>query len=243
MEGLYLAIGAGALALAFAVYLTYRVLRAEEGTERMQEIGAAIQEGANAFLRREYTVLAIFVVVVFVALLLLGFFHELASPEVAYAYIVGAFASGLTGVVGMRIAVRANMRTAAAAREAAATRSWQPPGQPLRYGRPRGGWVIGLYFVVEPRWGGGWGGGPTPPGPPAAARPTAVVAAIGIRYARRRRTASIATAVPTTAPIHTERCRLRNVPTTHRIPMATATPRIPTLRHDATAIAQATAHV
>ena len=52
MEGLILAIVAGAVALAFAAYLAVRVLKADEGTERMQEIGAAIQEGANAFLKR-----------------------------------------------------------------------------------------------------------------------------------------------------------------------------------------------
>ena len=69
MEGLILAIVAGAVALAFAAYLAVRVLKADEGTERMQEIGAAIQEGANAFLKREYTVLAGFVVIVFIVLL------------------------------------------------------------------------------------------------------------------------------------------------------------------------------
>ena len=116
MEGLYLAIGAGALALLFAVYLAQRVLAAEEGTPLMQEIGAAIQEGANAFLKREYTVLAAFVVLIFGLLLVLGFVRDDQEPNTAIAYVVGAFSSGLTGFVGMRIAVKANMRTAAAAR-------------------------------------------------------------------------------------------------------------------------------
>ena len=72
MEGLILAIAAGVVALAFAAFLAARVLRADEGTDRMKEIGAAIQEGANAFLKREYTVLAGLVAIVFAALLILG---------------------------------------------------------------------------------------------------------------------------------------------------------------------------
>jgi K(+)-stimulated pyrophosphate-energized sodium pump len=117
MEGLYLAIGAGVLALLFAIFLAMRVLKAEEGTELMQEIGAAIQEGSNAFLKREYTVLTGFVVIVFGVLLALGLTLKDHEPETAYAYVIGAIASGVTGLIGMRIAVKANMRTAAAARE------------------------------------------------------------------------------------------------------------------------------
>ena len=116
MEGLILAIVAGAVALAFAAYLAVRVLKADEGTERMQEIGAAIQEGANAFLKREYTVLAGFVVIVFIVLLALGLAREEQQWETAIAYIVGAASSALAGFIGMRIAVKSNMRTASAAR-------------------------------------------------------------------------------------------------------------------------------
>ena len=116
MEGLILAIVAGAVALAFAAYLAVRVLKADEGTERMQEIGAAIQEGASAFLKREYTVLAGFVVVVFIVLLALGLAREEQNEMTAVAYIVGAVSSALAGFIGMRIAVKSNMRTASAAR-------------------------------------------------------------------------------------------------------------------------------
>ena len=116
MEGLYLPLGAGVLALLFAGFLARRVLAYEEGTELMKEIGAAIQEGASAFLKREYAVLAGFVAVVFVILLVMGFVRDAQPPEVAYAYLAGALASGLTGIIGMYIAVRANIRTAAAAR-------------------------------------------------------------------------------------------------------------------------------
>ena len=116
MEGLILAIAAGVVALAFAAFLATRVLSADEGTDRMKEIGAAIQEGANAFLKREYTVLAGFVVIVFAALLILGIVREEQDEMTAVAYLVGAAASALAGFVGMRIAVKSNMRTASAAR-------------------------------------------------------------------------------------------------------------------------------
>ena len=116
MEGLILAVVAGVVALAFAAFLAMRVLSADEGTDRMKEIGAAIQEGANAFLKREYTVLAGFVVIVFAALLVLGLVREEQDEMTAVAYLAGAAASALAGFVGMRIAVKSNMRTASAAR-------------------------------------------------------------------------------------------------------------------------------
>ncbi len=116
MEGLILAIVAGVVALAFAGFLAMRVLAADEGSDRMKEIGAAIQEGANAFLKREYTVLAGFVVIVFIVLFVLGVVREEQDEMTAVAYLVGAAASALAGFVGMRIAVKSNMRTASAAR-------------------------------------------------------------------------------------------------------------------------------
>ncbi len=109
MENVYIAIGTGALAIIFALFLTRRVLNEDQGNERMQEIGKAVQEGAAAFLGREYRTLAIFVVIVAVVL---GVFID---PETAVAYIVGAICSAGTGYIGMNIAVRANTRTASAA--------------------------------------------------------------------------------------------------------------------------------
>jgi len=76
MTGLILAIVAGVVALLFAAVLAFRVLKEDEGTDLMKEIGAAIQEGANAFLRREYTVLAGFVVIVFGILLVMGLIRD-----------------------------------------------------------------------------------------------------------------------------------------------------------------------
>ena len=117
MDGLILAIVAGVIALAFAGYLAQRVLSADEGTDLMKEIGAAIQEGANAFLKREYTVLAGFVLIVFIVLLVLGIVRDEQEEMTAVSYLAGAIASGVTGFIGMRIAVKSNMRTAAAARD------------------------------------------------------------------------------------------------------------------------------
>ena len=109
MENIYIAIGTGVLAILFALALTRRVLKEDQGTDTMREIGRAIQEGASAFLGREYRTLAIFVVIVAVVL---GAFID---PETAVAYVVGAICSAGTGYIGMSIAVRANTRTASAA--------------------------------------------------------------------------------------------------------------------------------
>jgi K(+)-stimulated pyrophosphate-energized sodium pump len=131
MELLYLALGAGVLALLFAVVTTQRVLSEDTGTDAMRAIATLIQEGAAAFLRREYTFLAGFVAVVSVLIAVFvdfdvtgkfaalgiveaGRFAEL--PRTAISYIIGGIASATAGYVGMYIAVRANVRTAAKAR-------------------------------------------------------------------------------------------------------------------------------
>jgi K(+)-stimulated pyrophosphate-energized sodium pump len=100
----------GALGLIFAFGLYWGVVRVSPGNERMQEIAEAIHAGAMAFLRREYTILAVFVVVVAT---LLGVF--LGAPT-AGAFVSGALCSVAAGFCGMRAATRANVRTAAAAK-------------------------------------------------------------------------------------------------------------------------------
>ena len=102
-------LGAGVLALIFAAILIYRVMQVDQGDETMRRIAVAIQQGAMAFLRREYTYLAAFVVVVAIVVALL------VEPRTAVAYVLGAVVSGATGVLGMLVATRANVRTAAAA--------------------------------------------------------------------------------------------------------------------------------
>ena len=104
------------LALAVAGGLVREVLAADEGTERMKEIAKAIQEGAAAYLGRQFRTLAIFVVLVFCLLLLLPADGTDIKFGRSIFFVVGAVFSGLTGFVGMWLAVRGNVRVAAAAR-------------------------------------------------------------------------------------------------------------------------------
>ena len=118
MESLIVALVAGAIALIFAGFTAMRVLKAEAGNELMRSIGDSIREGAGAFLRREYMSLLPFVAVVTVVLGVLDytvFEHDLAVPATAISYLVGTICSGTAGFIGMNVAVRANVRTAAAA--------------------------------------------------------------------------------------------------------------------------------
>ena len=110
MLAIAIAIGTGALSLLFAAGLTLRVLKEDQGTEAMKEIGKAIQEGAMAFLSREYRTLAIFVVLVAIVLGVLIDYIQLdrTIPKTAISYIVGAICSAGTGFIGMNIAIRAN---------------------------------------------------------------------------------------------------------------------------------------
>ncbi len=123
MEILVVAIVGGVVALAFAVLRARHVLALPEGDEQMVAIARAIQEGAAAFLRREYTFLALFVAGMFVVLLLFidvdvldKFDNNPDVPEMAISYLIGALLSAAAGYLGMKIAVRANVRTAHQAR-------------------------------------------------------------------------------------------------------------------------------
>ena len=100
------------LALLFAGYLAVKVAKQEEGTEKMKEIASAISEGARAFLTAEYKILIVFVIVLF---LLIGF--GIGNWVTAICFVVGALFSTLAGYFGMNVAIKANVRTANAARE------------------------------------------------------------------------------------------------------------------------------
>jgi len=113
----YFALIASALALLLAYYFAKTVMKADEGTDLMKEIGQAIREGAMAFLRREYQWVSAFVVVMFVLLLVVPIEGR---PSASFAYLMGAVLSSIAGFIGMRIATAANTRTANAAREGAA---------------------------------------------------------------------------------------------------------------------------
>ncbi|NJL74233.1 MAG: sodium-translocating pyrophosphatase [Saprospiraceae bacterium] len=105
----------GVLALIFTFFRSAWVRKQEVGTERMARIADSIAEGAMAFLRAEYRVLAIFVLVV-AGLLAFSGNSATSSPLVAVAFVVGAFCSALAGFIGMRVATKANVRTTNAAR-------------------------------------------------------------------------------------------------------------------------------
>ncbi|MCM8814310.1 MAG: sodium-translocating pyrophosphatase [Candidatus Omnitrophica bacterium] len=102
------------LALLFAGYLTLTVLKQNEGNEKMREIAAAVREGARAYLNRQYSVIAIFFVIV--GLILFGMHLQgHLTIFVPFAFLSGGFFSGLSGFIGMSIATRASSRTAQAA--------------------------------------------------------------------------------------------------------------------------------
>ena len=105
----------GALSLLFAVYLASKVSKADPGNSVMQEIAGHIHEGAMAFLNRQYTAIAIFVVAVF---FVLGIFLPAESSpwQTAICFLVGGACSALAGYIGMSVATKANVRTANAAR-------------------------------------------------------------------------------------------------------------------------------
>jgi K(+)-stimulated pyrophosphate-energized sodium pump len=100
----------GAIALIFAFYLANKVKKADPGNEKMQEIAGHISDGAMAFLRRQYTAIAVFVLIVFLVLLFtIGW-------KTALCFVIGGSCSALAGYIGMKTATRANVRTANAAR-------------------------------------------------------------------------------------------------------------------------------
>ncbi len=131
---LELVLGAGVLALIYGAWTIRSVLSMSAGNARMQEIAAAIQEGAAAYLNRQYTTIAIAGVVIFaLAFWIFGW-------QVAVGYFIGAALSGAAGYIGMNVSVRANVRTAEAARHGLA----QGLSIAFRSGAVTGLLVVGL---------------------------------------------------------------------------------------------------
>ena len=129
---LWLVIAAGALGVLYGAVQTAALMKADAGNEKMREIAAAIQEGASAYLRRQYTTIAMVGVVILIAAYLL------IGTWAAIGFLIGAVLSGAAGYAGMLISVRANVRTAQAASQSLAK------GLDLAF---RSGAVTGLFVA------------------------------------------------------------------------------------------------
>jgi len=105
-------IGSAVVAIIYGLYLAASIVKLPAGNEKMVDIAKAIQEGAGAYLNRQYRVIAMVAVILFVVLALIPSLGLMT----AIAFLIGAFLSGLTGYIGMNVSVRANVRTAEAAR-------------------------------------------------------------------------------------------------------------------------------
>jgi K(+)-stimulated pyrophosphate-energized sodium pump len=138
---IWLAIILGLVAVAYGVGLIVYLLKQPAGNDRMQDIAKAIQEGAQAYLTRQYSIIAIVGLVLFLAI---GFLGSAATSDLlgwkpAIGFLIGAIASGAAGFIGMNVSVRTNVRTAEAARK----------GLPQALGVAfKGGSVTGLLVVA-----------------------------------------------------------------------------------------------
>src|SRR6476469_7974908 len=101
-----------AVAILYGLYLTWWLLKQPAGNERMREISRAVQEGAAAYLKKQYTAIAVVAIVPFI---LIGVYNKLGWGT-AFGFLIGASLSAAAGFIGMNVAVRSNSRTAEAAR-------------------------------------------------------------------------------------------------------------------------------
>ncbi|MBQ4359260.1 MAG: sodium/proton-translocating pyrophosphatase, partial [Proteobacteria bacterium] len=104
-------------ALIYSIIKSSWISKQDAGTDRMKEISGYIHEGAMAFLKAEYKVLSVFVIIVAIILGAINFANPSSSPLVALSFVIGAFCSAAAGNFGMRVATKANVRTSNAARK------------------------------------------------------------------------------------------------------------------------------
>ncbi len=116
MNNLYYVVGAGVVAMLYAFWKTSWINSQDEGSDRMKQIGASIADGAMAFLKAEYRVMTIFVIIVG-CVLAFAANNQGDSWLVSISFLVGALASGLAGLLGMKVATKANNRTTNAAQD------------------------------------------------------------------------------------------------------------------------------
>ena len=114
IQYLQIVLFAAIAAIAFGLFTTNKILSLSKGTKKMIQISGAIQEGAKAYLNRQYTTIAIVGVVIFLAFFLIPFEH---TYDVPVGFLIGAVLSGLAGYIGMNVSVRANVITAQASSE------------------------------------------------------------------------------------------------------------------------------
>ena len=111
-----LTFAAAVFALLYALITARKVMKFSEGTDLMKKISLSVRTGANAFLRRQYKIVLVFFVIMFVVLGVMALL-ELLTPFVPFAFLTGGFFSALSGFIGMKIATASNARTANACRE------------------------------------------------------------------------------------------------------------------------------
>src|SRR5258706_8331144 len=137
MTALWVIVLCGALSILYAIWATASVLKSDAGNPRMQEIAAAVREGAQAYLKRQYMTIGLVGVVIF------GLLAYFLGMLVAVGFAIGAVLSGAAGFIGMNVSVRANVRTA----QAATTSLAGGPGPAFKAGAIHGMLVAGLALL------------------------------------------------------------------------------------------------